>query len=150
MKYYQVGVSSEPKIIGVKNGIHQVQIDKEEMIRNFSFKEFLDFFRSQNSTFFENQEIIKEFKIPAIKAEMLVRAKRTDIMGYTPNVSFLNRLYSAKYIDILKKFNVGNYTTFKVNIDGVEEIYLCYSSKRYFLTKLIMRNRLSLRDINIE
>ncbi|KFF11143.1 hypothetical protein [Flavobacterium hydatis] len=123
MKYYQIDVSAEPKIIGVNNGIHQIEIAKKSMQEDITFKEFLSFFSTQNADFWKRQNEIKNLKIPVIKAKLLKKAKVTDIMGYTENISFLNGVYSEKYINILKAFNIGSYTTFEVAIDSVIEKY---------------------------
>lgn len=123
MNYYQVDVSSEPKIIGVTNGVHQIEIEKKEMQKKDAFNEFLTFFNTQNKGFWNNQDKIKDIKVPIIKAKLLKKAKLTDIMGYTENVSFLNNVFSEKYISILKDFEIGHYTTFEVAIQEVIEKY---------------------------
>jgi hypothetical protein len=119
MKYYQIEVSAEPKIIGVNNGVHQIEIEKKAMQKDIAFKEFLDFFSTQNTDFWRNQDKIKNLKIPVIKAKLLKKAKVTDIMGYTENISFLYNVYSEKYINILKAFNSGNFSSFEINIENV-------------------------------
>src|SRR5690606_7570404 len=70
-----------------------------------------------------NQDKIKEIKIPPIQSKLIKKAKLTDMMGYTENISFLSNVYSEKYIDILKAFNIGDYTTFEVVIENVAEKY---------------------------
>lgn len=130
MKYYQIGITADPKIVGVKNGIYQVEIEKETMQRDIAFDEFLGFFDSKNAHFWESQDIVKTLIIPKIKAKLLKGAKITDIMGYTENISFFNELFSEKYINILAAFNIGDYSTFEVIIENVtEKYYLLFIKK---------------------
>ncbi|MXN91125.1 hypothetical protein GR160_07765 [Flavobacterium sp. Sd200] len=123
MKYYQIDVSSEPQIIGVSNGIHQVEIDKKAMQQDDAFNDFLNFFSTQNTDFWKTQDKIKSLKIPVIQAKLLKKAKITDIMGYRENISFIKSLHSEKYIKILEAFDIGNCTTFEVNINDVQQKY---------------------------
>lgn len=119
MKYYQI--SFDVETTGLKNNIYQIEIDKNSMQEDNAFKEFLTFFNTQNKDFWDNQSRIKTIKIPKIKAKLLKKAKVTDIMGYTQSIPFLDLIYSEKYINILKTFNIGNYTTFEVEIENVKE-----------------------------
>ncbi|MEA9414294.1 hypothetical protein [Flavobacterium sp. PL02] len=109
------------------------------MLKNDEFKIFLDFFDYANSNFWKRQDEVESFKVPSIPAKLLRKAIVTDIMGYTPDISFLNEVYSEKYIDILKAFNIGNYTTFEVGIEGVLEKYY-----------LLFGETIVLDDINYE
>ena len=137
MNYYQAYLNPEPKIIGVNNGISQIKIGKEEIVNDDSFKEFRDFFNYDNKVFWVNQNYIFDFKIPVIKAKLLKKAKITDIMGYTPNITFLNNAYSSKFIKILKQFNLNHHKTFEIKIDNVSE--------KYFL---LYHSTILLEDIN--
>lgn len=137
MNYYQAYLNPEPKIIGVNNGIYQIEIGKEEILNNASFKEFRDFFNYNNKAFWVNQNSIFDLKIPVIKAKLLKKAKITDIMGYTQNITFLNNLYSSKFIEVLKQFNLKDHKTFEIKIDDVDE--------KYFL---LYHRTIPLEDIN--
>ncbi|KFF13762.1 hypothetical protein [Flavobacterium hydatis] len=116
MKYYQIGITADPKIVGVKNGIYQVEINENAIEKDEKFRFFLDFFDYENSHFWKRQDEVNSIKIPSVPAKLLKNAILTDIMGYTPNITFLNELYSDKFINILKEFNIGRYTTFEVKI----------------------------------
>ena len=74
MNYYQVDVSSEPKIIGVTNGVHQIEIEKKEMQKKDEFNEFLTFFNTQNKGFWNNQDKIKDIKVIKPEGEKLYNA----------------------------------------------------------------------------
>lgn len=137
MKYFQVNLDVE--VTGVKDGINQIEIDKKSMLEKKDFDEFLDFFSTKNIDFWYSQNKIQFLQIPLIRAKLLKNAKITDIMGYTPNVSFLNYLYSEKYINIIKAFITGNYATFEVSIENVLE--------RYFM---LFFDTICLEEINYE
>lgn len=121
MKYFQIGLDVEST--GLKNSINQVEINIEEIRKNNSYNEFLDFFNSKNIGFWCNQDKIKDIKIPPIQAKLIKNAKLTDMMGYAENISFLTNVYSEKYVNILKKFNVDLYNTFEVSITDVLQKY---------------------------
>lgn len=121
MKYYQIGLDVESN--GLKNNINQVDINRKEIHKNDAYKEFINFFSIKNIDFWYNQDKIKDIKIPSIQAKLIKKAKLTDMMGYTENIPFLSNVYSEKYINILKAFNIGDYITFEVVIENVIEKY---------------------------
>ncbi|OXE99607.1 hypothetical protein BC749_12420 [Flavobacterium araucananum] len=136
MKYYQISHSSEPKVIGVKNGIYQFEIDYNNLTKDIESQSFLDFFDYSNKDFWSDQERIKNFKIPVIKGEMLKKATVTDIMGYAPIISYLNEAFSYKYVSILKEYNIDNYGTFKIEIQDVLERYYLLFNKTICLDEI--------------
>ena len=109
MKYYQISPDSEPEIIGVKNGIYQVEINKDEILKQQQFKEFITFFKGNATEVYHNQDRISNFIIPPIKGKMLKKAKVTDIMGYTQKISFIDYLYIV--LNILTSLRNINYLT---------------------------------------
>lgn len=123
MKYYQVGVSSEPEIIGVQNGIYQVKIDIKAMRENPEYEFFFNFFSSKNVDFWKNQQKVHDFNLPIVSGRLVKNAKRTDVMGYTPSVDFLHNIYSLKFIRIISSFNLGLYSTFELDIEDSDEKY---------------------------
>jgi len=123
MKYYQVQVSAEPKVIGVSNGVYQLEINNSKLEKNEDFKEFLTFFKSSNREFWKNQFKIKDFKVPVIEGKLLKRAKLTDIMGYAEEIPFLYDVYSEKFISTIEASNLPNHSKFEVAIQDVKEKY---------------------------
>lgn len=121
MKYYQISLDVE--VTGVKNGIYQIEIDKPKMENDIVYQEFINFFSYKNSDIWQEQDKINLFNIPPIKAKLLKKAILTDIMGYTPSISFLKYVYSKKYIDIIKSFNLDQHSTFEIVIENVLEQY---------------------------
>jgi hypothetical protein len=151
MKYYQV--SFDVETTGLKNSIYQIVIDKNSMQQNNDFYEFLTFFNTKNKEFWDNQKRIQTIKIPKIEARLLKNAKVTDIMGYTQNIPFLDLIYSEKFINILKAFNIGNYTTFEVEVENVKEKYYMLftetilSKKIFFEYSLVYTGHKVLKNI---
>jgi hypothetical protein len=136
MKYYQVSVSAEPKIIGVKNGVCQFKIDYEKVSTENVFQTFFNFFNYCNKAIWKNQYDIKNLEIPEITGEMLNKAKVTDIMGYTPSISFLNEAFSSKYFSILKEYNVNILGAFEIKIKDVLEKYFLLFFKTVVLDEI--------------
>lgn len=123
MKYYQVSISAEPEIIGVNNGIYQLEVDEKAIEYSKDYDEFKAHFNYNNKEFWNNQNKVKTLTPPTIKGKMLKKAKVTDIMGYAPEFSFLSNIYSEKYISILKSFNINAYTIFDFEIENIIEKY---------------------------
>lgn len=117
MKYYQVGLDVEAT--GVKDGLYQIDINLSQLEKDERFNRFFKIFSPKSTDFWYNQDKIQDVKIPVINARLLKKANITDVMGYTQNISFLNLVYSEKYINILKKFNIGNYVAFEVGIENI-------------------------------
>ena len=130
MKYYQISVSSEPKIIGVNNGIYQVVLDTIGIPGEKELEDFRAFAGFGNKNFWNRQDELLNYNIPIIPARKLGKAKITDIMGYTPLIGFLNLLYSKKFISIINNFKVYDYKLFQVMIKGIDEnFYLLFVKK---------------------
>lgn len=140
MKYYQVSVSAEPKIIGVKNGVCQFKIDYEMISTESVFQTFFNFFNYSNKAIWKNQYDIQNLEIPKMTGEMLNKAKVTDIMGYTPSISFLNEAFSCKYLSILKKYNINILGAFEIKIKDVLDNYFLLFFKTVVLDEIDYEN----------
>lgn len=124
MKYFQISISPEPKIIGVTNGGYQLEIDENALSKNDErFITFTNWFNYKNENFWSSQDTIKSLESPIIKGKMLKKAKITDIMGYAPEYRCLHNVYSEKYIEILKTHNIYDYNLFDFEIENVKEKY---------------------------
>lgn len=123
MKYYQISRTSDPKIIGIKTGTSQVERLEDSVLKNDQYLEFKNQFSGYNIDFWEKQDIVFRLNPPLIMGRMRQGAKKTDIMEYGSVFHFLHRLYSEKYINIIKTFNIGNYKTFDFKIEAIEKIY---------------------------
>jgi len=122
-KYYQISVSPEPKIIGVSNGVYQVEIHEKSIEKDHKYYEFTKWFDYKNPNFWENQDKVSTLETPSVKGKMLKKAKLTDIMGYAPEYHGLHDVYSQKFVDILKSFNSEKFNLFDFDIENVPEKY---------------------------
>jgi len=129
--YYQVKATAEPSVIGVKNGVYQLDIDESRMENNNnSYLTFKNFFNYNNKGFWENQDAIELLDPPLIRGNLLKNAKVTDIMGYTPEYTFLTYVFSEKYFDIVKSFNTVNFKEFEIKLSNIDsKFYLIYFKK---------------------
>lgn len=115
MKYYQVGLNPEPKIIGVTNGITQVKLEEDKLDLSSEFKSF---FTSRNNSFWDNQEAAKFIIKPHLTMSLLKKAKMTDIMGYSPTFFTLDYIYSDNLVKIFNGLNTNIISFFNVKIIG--------------------------------
>lgn len=70
MKYYQVAVSAEPKVIGVNNGVYQVEIDENKIQKNdIKFINFVKWFNYNNEIFWKERDKVKLLQSPMIKGK---------------------------------------------------------------------------------
>lgn len=121
MKYLEMNVSVEPEIAGQAD--YQIQINKTGLNQDERFSKFLDFFRYSNQEFWANQKQILDFNVPIVSAKLAKKAKLTDFMTYTQNITFLNNIYSQKFIDIINAFNPAEYKSFEVQIENASSKY---------------------------
>lgn len=146
MRYFQISLDVE--LTGVKNGLHQIDINKSSLEKDERFKLFFETFDLRNVDFWNNQQKLKDIKIPVIKAKLLKKAKLTDIMGYTQNISYLYLVYSKKFIDIIKLFNLGNYYTFEMEIDSIEEKFYLIFFETIILHNVYFEKSLIFKGLN--
>jgi hypothetical protein len=123
MRYYQIDRTAEPEIIGIKTGTSQVELLESKIHKNLNYEDFEKYFSGYNVEFWKNQNKVFELNPPILKGEMRKNANLTDIMKYGSTFSFLPLLFSEKFIDILKTFNIGNYKTFDFEISNISELY---------------------------
>jgi hypothetical protein len=129
----KITVSSDPKIIGVKNGIMQVELDRKNLLnQDGRHNEFYKYFGSFPYWVKQNNQI--DFNISIINAKPLKKAKMTDILAYGPYIMAFEWLISEKFYNMLKDFNIGEHTLYEVNVENCVE--------KYFFLKL----RTILRD----
>ena len=123
MKYYQIDRTGDSKIIGIKNGTSQVELLDGNIEKNECYKNFVNHFNGSNIAFWQNQTLIFGLKPPVIKGKMRKNAKVTDLMWYGQAYHFLFEIYSKKYIDIIKSFDIGKMKIFDFEIEDVLNKY---------------------------
>lgn len=105
MKYYQISQNSEPKIIGVRNGVHQGEIIWKNFKSKTAEKGFLyEIFTVPKYIANQIQELPKGIEIEYVKAYKM--AKMTDIFGFTPALYGISYFISSKFKEVLEQFNL--------------------------------------------
>lgn len=123
MNYYQIDRTTEAKIIGIKNGTSQVELDVNSIEKDDKYLDFEKHFSGFKKDFWSKQSDIFSLNTPLLKGKLRKGARITDIMRYGPTYRYLFKMYSEKYIDIIKAFRLGNFKTFEFNIENVNEMY---------------------------
>jgi hypothetical protein len=123
--YKIISPSSEPSIIGVNNGVYQVElIDKKSFINKEEKQYYENFFSGKFTSFiFDNFQNINLTKITELKYFPLKKANETDFVRFSPNEMGLNFIVSQKVIDIFKQFSIYDYIKIPSKIDGFQTNY---------------------------
>lgn len=127
--YKQVSTSSEQKIIGVTNGVYQVEIDENSLELNENVIEINSVLNQTNVfDFLDKQNRVSQLKIESLKGCLLKKAKVTDVMGYSPYYFGFSFIVSEKFIDFLKeeKVNKDEYHFFEITIDNLNDKYFFF------------------------
>jgi len=123
----QIGVTFEPKVIGVNNGISQVEFDRNKLLNEKGeYHNFYEYFN--DFSFWQRQDDAFNYFAPDMICKKLKKALLTDIMGYGPKIMAFSWLISDDFYKILKNFNIGKHKFFDVKIDNC-------NMKYYFLLK---------------
>jgi hypothetical protein len=123
MTYSQVGVSWEPKVIGVTNGIYQFEIDAKQFEKPKGYEYFILSFLEEGTI----KEFLKTEK-PILKAKLLKKAKATDFMGYSQKLIGVPFAVSKRALKVLEQFALGEHYKIEVKfVDStVENYYLLW------------------------
>lgn len=124
--FKQIRNSSEPKIIGVNNGIYQVEINKQSLKNNDNYNEIKELLlQTDVNVFLKNRQQIFELKVKELKGNLLKRAKLTDIMGYSDYFFGFKYIVSQKFVDCLLEVGVSKdeYYLIKIEIKNIAESY---------------------------
>jgi|688.fasta_scaffold118782_3 hypothetical protein len=127
--YIPIRVSSKPKVIGVKNGISQIEFDRNSFLKlKGKFYEFYNLFNSY--TIFENQNLAFNFNnSDVLTGKKLKNATITDIMGFSPKIMSIPFIISEKFYNVIKDFNIGNHILFEVDIIDERDKYFLFFKK---------------------
>jgi hypothetical protein len=100
--YKTITPSSEPSIIGVNNGVYQVELnDKKSFLNKEEKKYYESYFNGNFSSFIiENFKKNNSQKITELLYFPLKKAKETDIVSFSPNEMGLSFLVSQKVINL--------------------------------------------------
>lgn len=129
MMFKRITISAEPKIIGVTNGIYQVEINEDSLKENPNYDEISGLLTQVNlDDFLANRHRLFNLQVQNITGKLLKKAKQTDLMGYSPYYFGFHFLVSQKFVDILDKNEIDNteYHLIKVNIDKIKTNYFLF------------------------
>lgn len=159
--YKIVSPSSEPSVIGVNNGVYQVELDEKKSFLNRDEKKYYEsyFNGNFNSFILENFKTIDNNKITELLYFPLKKAKETDFVRFSPNEMGLNFLISQNVADIFEKFSITNYVKIPTKVSGFSKSYYAvgfpivteksidfYNSKFYHIIKKNLFTNLSFED----
>jgi hypothetical protein len=106
--YYNIEMEWDPAIIGVKNGVYQVELDKSSYNKEtYSLIEQL----FMNNDLKSNQEFPKlDYKFYFKK---LKSAKKTDFISFSPYLNHCHFLIYKSILEIFKSHNIQHYSVFE-------------------------------------
>jgi len=105
--YYNIRLDWDPKVIGVKNGVYQVELDKKAYNKKV-YTQLDSLFIS--GEFNANQvypEIDFEFCFKKLKS-----AKKTSFISFTPYLKHCHFLVQNNIIELFNSFNIQRYKLF--------------------------------------
>lgn len=126
--YYNLDLAWEPKIIGVRNGVYQVELDKKA-------------YDKEIYTILESLFISSEFTAKQVYPEVdfkfyfkkLKSAKKTSLMSFTPNLKHGYFLVNIETLELLDSFNIQYHKNFEAviydspteNLDSDYRLFYC-------------------------
>ena len=115
--HYNIELTWDPKVIGVKNGIYQVELDKNA----YDQKTY-----SQLNSFFISKEFSAQQEYPEIDFQFyftqLRTAKKTSFMSFSPNLNHCQFLLKKNVLEIFNNFNIQRFKDYNTVIyDEVSE-----------------------------
>ncbi len=122
--HIQITNSGEPKIIGVTNGIYQMEINFEKIKPVYSL--IMD---TNMDDFLESQSEINSLSFDGVNAQLTKKAKITDIMVFSPFVFGAEYVVTSKFLSCLEKVGVSKneYQAKKMSISGLgDDFYLLF------------------------
>ena len=133
MKFYKLSVSSEPKVIGVNNGVYQGNIAWKKFELKNSEKKIKEGYFSLKKHL-ENKKIIEPIDFEIEYIEALKAAKLTDFFTYSPILWGVNYFVTKKVKDLLGSFKLPLSAFIPANIfhKGIKyEYYAFYVPVHY-------------------
>ncbi|MDO6855328.1 hypothetical protein Q4599_17255 [Cellulophaga lytica] len=125
MTYRRVKKSSDPKIIGVKNGIYQVEIKPNISFQNKKEEKLFDNYFDNSLSYFKSTEYkpLDKSAITYIRFIPLKSAYETDIVSHSPNVNAMFGIISDKVLRLIEKFKLPEFIKIRAEIEGFENDY---------------------------
>lgn len=117
--YYEIRHAWEPKIIGVKDGLSQVEIKTDSFASKEEYEQLFDFFNSQK--FHQRENKVPDFSINIIKAHLLKNAKITDFMAFMPFLLGSDFIITEKVYEAIKRLEMPESYFYPITIYSKSE-----------------------------
>lgn len=105
--YHNIRLDWDPKVIGVKNGIYQVELDAKSYNKK-NYEELVAHFIEGETAKQEYSEVNFKFYFKKIKS-----ANKTSFMSFTPNFKNSNFLIDSNTLELFKSFKLHQYKTYE-------------------------------------
>lgn len=109
--FYNIELASDPKIIGVKNGIYQVILDQKAYDKKVYNELESLFIKNDFTAKQEYPEVNFRFYFKELKS-----TKKTNFMRFSPFIKHARFLINKDVVNIFKKFNIQRYKLFETVI----------------------------------
>ncbi|TPE45831.1 hypothetical protein [Pontibacter mangrovi] len=106
MHYNILRISSDPKVIGVNNGIYQIELDKSCFSNIKEYEKFI-------LEFPEDSNVDINYPRPLIY-RVLKKAKLTDFMGYSQSLIGVPFVLSGKAVRIFNDFSLKEHSLIEI------------------------------------
>lgn len=127
--YTLISMDAEPKVIGVQNGVYQVELDEKRYSKK-DLKELMDMLVIYPPS---STDVAPDLLWP-LHFKKLKSAKLTSFMGYCPYFSHCPFLIDQKVVDILKEFKIQNHRLYPIHLyDQGQEI----TATKYYLLFMV-------------
>lgn len=113
MSYYQVIKPWQPEIIGVKNGLAQVELVRERFMEKENYDRYVNYYLDHSKK--NNLSEFPPFEINLEYLRMKKGAKLTDFLYFAPAAG-IRYLISRRVIDILLKMNLPPFKIYNAQV----------------------------------
>src|SRR5687768_5975392 len=131
MNYYRLRLLSDPKVIGVRNGIMQVELDESKYLDKEAYKRIRTYFFGLN---WWEKERFPPFDF-LFHAQILRGAKLTDFLSFGPSFIGCPFLIHNKVAKVFSQFNMQEHRLFPAILYEKERVVS--SDYQLFYTRLL-------------
>lgn len=124
--HFIIWQSSDPKIVGIKNGGSQAQIDREGFLDKSNYDRYYDFFGERDATIWSKLDKVPSFDFTLEYVRLRKGAKLTDFLSYYPQAFGANFLMSEKAVNVLEQHKLPVYKKYPANVYYNENDFVPY------------------------